>query len=181
MTGKQRAFVDAYTGVANFNATEAARIAGYANPSELGYRTKNDPEVAEEIEQRVTANAMAANEVLSRYGDQARGIGKYIEALNKNKATINVEAMLEDGMGHLIKGVKYTDAGQCIIEVYDAQTALGQIGRAHKLFTDKTESNLNESDRTAIDTLNSKLSRLAQEREAAGVPEQPDAAGSEST
>lgn len=49
LTGKQHAFVAAYIGDARGNATEAARIAGYAKPAEQGYENLRKPHIADAV------------------------------------------------------------------------------------------------------------------------------------
>lgn len=52
MTEKQRRFVEAYMGDAAGNATEAARLAGYAHPNTQGPRLLVNVGIARELEQR---------------------------------------------------------------------------------------------------------------------------------
>lgn len=53
LTAKQLAFINAYMGEANGNATEAARLAGYKGSDEtlavVGYENLRKPNIAEEI------------------------------------------------------------------------------------------------------------------------------------
>lgn len=50
LTPKRQAFVDAYTGPAQGNATEAARMAGYAKPGQEGHRLLKNAEVAAAVQ-----------------------------------------------------------------------------------------------------------------------------------
>lgn len=50
LTGKQYAFVAAYLGDARFNATEAARRAGYATPMQEGWRLLRKAEIQAAIQ-----------------------------------------------------------------------------------------------------------------------------------
>jgi len=59
LTPKRQRFVDAYTGEAMGNATEAARIAGYAHPGEEGYRLLKNARVQAEV-QRLSQPAKQA-------------------------------------------------------------------------------------------------------------------------
>lgn len=143
LTHKQLQFIDFYLGISNGNATDAARRAGYeGNDNVLGV-TGNDnlrnPKITEEISRRYKERCMGSEEVLTRLAAQARGPGAYMRALDGERAYVDIDSLLKDGNGHLIKGVKYTDKGQCIVEFHDSQAALVHIGRHHKLFTDKTE------------------------------------------
>jgi len=49
LKGKRALFVDAYLGSAQFNASEAARIAGYANPANEGWRLRRNEDISEAI------------------------------------------------------------------------------------------------------------------------------------
>jgi hypothetical protein len=71
LTTKQRAFVEAY--LANgFNATKAARDAGYKSPHPEGSRLLQNATVAAAVRARLTAAAMAADEVLARIAQIGR-------------------------------------------------------------------------------------------------------------
>lgn len=174
LTLKQQKFINYYLGEANGNATKAAEKAGYAVPMQQGYENLRKPEIHEEISRRYAENAMPADEVLSRLGDQARGAGEFIRHLDGKRPYVDTEAMIRAGKGHLIKGIKYTNKGQVIVELHDAQNALINIGRHHKLFTDRLEGEMNLNLDDARETLNSKLAGIAARSGAPGVPEQSE-------
>lgn len=151
MTGKlnekQKLFVNAYF-VNNGNATRAAEQAGYQSPNVAGSRLKSEPIVAAEIKRRLDENAMPANEVLARLADMARAtiedfvdLGKhdpgYPQAL-QGKWSLDLHKAKEAGKLPLIKSIKSGEFGPEIV-LHDAQSALVQLGRYHKLFTDKVE------------------------------------------
>jgi phage terminase small subunit len=134
LTNKQRVFIEEY--LATWNATEAARRAGYAYPNVEGSRLLVNDSIAAEIEARIAEKVMSANEVLVRLAEQARAEqNRYL-----TPEGINLEALLRDGKGHLVKGIKETKYGQ-EIEFYDAQAALVHIGKHHGIFTDKVDVN----------------------------------------
>jgi hypothetical protein len=96
---------------------------------------------------------MSADEVLLRLAEQARGEhGKYL----RPDGAVDFNAVIADGKGHLIKGIKETKYG-LDIEFYDAQTALVHIGKYHGLFTDKLDVSLHDIDRE----IERELARLA--------------------
>lgn len=153
LSAQQQLFIEEY--LRTFNATAAYRTA-YPNVKRTtaasnGYRLlRENPEVDEMVQQRLTETAMSANEVLMRLAEQARGdIGEYI-VKDGGSLTIDIESAKEAKRTHLIKKLTqrhfvrttddYRDEETTItIEMYDAQAALVQIGRYHKLFTDKAE------------------------------------------
>jgi hypothetical protein len=66
LTLKQRLFVEAYLGKAAGNATQAARMAGYAEHEVTGCRLLRNAKVRELVEKRVSQVAMEANRVLAK-------------------------------------------------------------------------------------------------------------------
>jgi phage terminase small subunit len=82
VTGKQRAFVTAYVGEANFNATGAAKLAGYRATSEhsfesIGSENLQRPAIKEAIDlhfQKISP--VSAEECLTELASLARGSSK---------------------------------------------------------------------------------------------------------
>lgn len=114
LTGKQNAFVVAYL-KNGFNATQAARTAGYkGNDNTLavvGCENLRKPKIQERIAAYFEEKGMAANEVLFRLTLMARG------DLQTRKSDT------KDGpMNH-----------------YDAIKALELLGKYHRLFVDRVE------------------------------------------
>lgn len=73
LTDKQRAFIDHYF-ACGFNATEAAKRAGYSKDTAYsqGQRLLKNVEVKAEISRRFTEQAMAPDETIARIGEVAR-------------------------------------------------------------------------------------------------------------
>lgn len=135
LTDKQRMFVYAY--LECWNATEAARRAGYADPEQAGYENKKKQEIQAEIDCRMSEKAMKADEVLARLADHARGsIGAFVHTDGDGKP--DGFSLAGDRPLHLIKKVSVTDKGWSF-EMYDAQAALNLVGKHLKLFTDVSE------------------------------------------
>jgi len=139
LSAKRRVFVEHY--LCSWNATRAAKEAGYSERTAhvQGCRLLSNANVQEHIKARLAAKVMGTDEVLSRLAEQARA--EYADYLHEN-GVLDLEKMLKDGKGHLIKGTKWDSKGNLVVEFYDAQTALVQIGRAHGMFTDKQEHKL---------------------------------------
>ena len=131
LTNKQKVFVEEY--LKDFNATRAALKAGYSEKTaySIGWENLRKPEIKTEIEKRLADRTLTADEVLVRLGEQARA--DYSAYLTPRG--VDLEGLLAAGKGHLIKSIKETKYGR-VIEFYDAQAALVQIGRHHQLFTD---------------------------------------------
>ena len=139
LTNKQRAFVLEY--LVDFNATQAAIRAGYSpkfahtNASKLLQNTAISAKIDEEFEKRT----MSANEVLSRMTDIARSSAEdYLTIDEYGHTSIDLPRMKADGKLHLVK--KYRVTKQSVeVELYDAQSALVQMGKQHGLFADKSK------------------------------------------
>lgn len=143
LTAKQQAFVTEY--LACWNASEAARRAGYSEASArvTGHRLLTDANISEEIQRRVSEKAMTADEVLIRLAEQARGtMDDFLTARDGiKKPYIDFEKARNAGKIGLVKKFKYGKDGEIEFELYDAQAALVQLGKVHKLFTDRQEVN----------------------------------------
>lgn len=139
LTKLQEAFIDAYLGKANFNATEAARLAKYKGNgrtlASVGWENLRKPEIAEEIKKRLQNKAMGSDETLVRLGEHARA--DYKPYLNKD-GEVDMKSLLDDDKGHLIKGIKKTKYGNQV-EFYSSQSALALIAKHHGLLVDKVE------------------------------------------
>lgn len=135
LSAKRRAFIEQY--LRDFNAKQAAIRAGYSPRSApvTAHRIMAHPEVQEAIKARLAELKMGTDEVLLRLTEQARA--EYAKYLG-DEGTVDLVRMLADGKGHLIKGTKWDRRGNLVVEFYDAQSALVQIGRAHGMFIDKT-------------------------------------------
>ncbi len=134
LTKKRRVFIEEY--IRCWNATEAARRAGYAHPGQQGHSLLKIIEITDLIQERIREKAMAADEVLLRLGEQARA--EHTEYLLPD-GTVDLQRLLADGKGHLVKSTKWDRQGNLVVEWHDAQSALVHIGKAHKLFTERHE------------------------------------------
>lgn len=140
LTGKQRAFIEAY--LTHFNATQAAKDAGYQTEDEntfaaIGYENLRKPQIREAIDQRLAERAMTANEVLWRLAEQARA--NMADFVNEFGG-VNWQAVQEQG--HLVKKTAKTEGEKSTserIELYDAQSALDKLARTHNLYKDQSQ------------------------------------------
>ena len=137
MTTKERVWLAEY--LICWNATEAARRAGYKYPNVLGPQKLK--KFADKIEEQVKVKVMSADETLLRLSQLARC--EYAEYLQADGG-VDLKRMLADGKGHLIKKLRYDSNNNLTIEFYDAQQALVTIARCHGLF----EDNVNIKDKS---------------------------------
>lgn len=158
LNDKRRIFVEEY--LATWNASEAARRAGYAHPGSEGHRLLKIAEISEEISRRVAEKTLTADEVLVRLGEHARGsMGDFAKVNGRGQPYFDLQAAQQANKLHLIKKLKtktrtinieqddeeegntdkdqqYGYATEVTIEfeLYDAQAALVHIGKHHGLF-----------------------------------------------
>lgn len=144
LTTKQRLFVEAY--LADPNATAAARKAGYKGNQntlkQVGAENLAKPYIAALVEKRVASAAMTADEVLRRLTEHARA--SLFDVVDAD-GVFDLDAARKAGKDHLLKKFKvnYTKEGMSReYEIHDPQAALVHLGRYHKLFTDKTETDM---------------------------------------
>ena len=133
LTRKRRVFIEEY--LRSWNATQAAKVAGYAHPGSQGCNLLKIMSIREAIDARIAELQMSADEVLTRLAEQARGDhAAYINA----KGEVDLARMIADGKAHLIKGTRPTRYG-LVVEFYDGQAALALLGKAKRLFVEKVE------------------------------------------
>lgn len=154
LTFKQQKFVDAYVGEANGNASKAARMAGYAAPYANAHRLMEIDGIREAISEFYRQNAMPAEEVVSRLTDHAKGsLAPFLAESPDGEVYIDLATDEAREHLHLLKKAKTKrrkygrgdddfEVIETEIELHDPQAALVQLGRHHKLFTDKTEQEL---------------------------------------
>jgi phage terminase small subunit len=133
LTKKRKVFIEEY--LKCWNGAEAARRAGYKFPRRQASYLLTILDIQEEIERRIAEKVMSADECLIRLAEQARCI--YAEYIDK-EGKIDLAKIKADGKMHLIAGTKETKYG-LQVQFYDGQSALIQIGKHHKLFTDSLE------------------------------------------
>jgi phage terminase small subunit len=175
LTYKQRLFVDAYLGQANGNATEAARIAGYAWPEKVAHRLVGKSGIRAKISQRVACATLSANEVLARVAEHATAdIGEYIEIDDTGDRTVNLERARRRDKLRNIRKIKQGEHG-VEIKLKDSFPALVQLGKFHGLW-DREPTDANELAQAIKANLREKAKERLQRR--AG---KPDASGPGST
>ena len=135
LTRKQRAWLEEY--LRSWNATEAARRAGYATPRQAGAKLVSKAVIQESIQTRLAEMKMSTDEVLTRLAQQARA--EYADYLQPD-GTVDLALMLADGKGHLVKGTKWDNrSGKLTVEFYDAQAALVHLGKHLGIFKETQE------------------------------------------
>lgn len=132
ITDKQQAWLDAYLGVDLFNATAAARRAGYSKPKASGADNLAKPYLRLKIEERLDELAMSSAEVLARLAEHGRA--SVADFLLPGSLELDPEAV--HAKGHLIKELWFTAEGPRL-KLHDQQKALDTLARVWKLVRDK--------------------------------------------
>lgn len=120
LTNKQRVFIDAYCSVSKFNATDAARRAGYKHPHVQGAQnlSKLSGQIADrmqKLKEKSGASIMSQQEVAQRLSRFADG-------------SIKIQQLANNG--------KLVDAP---VSPKDQLKALELLGKSYGMFTDKKE------------------------------------------
>lgn len=108
-----------------FNATEAARRAGYKWPNKVGAQKKE--KFAEQIAAEIKERVMSADEAAIRMAKIATfDISDYLVKEGK-LVGLDLDKLKKDGHGWFIKGLKHDGKGRPVYEVMDKQRALEKI------------------------------------------------------
>ena len=137
LTDKQQAFVEHY--LACWNATEAARRAGYSDPNRNAHRLMVNNGIQAVIQERLKAHQMSADEVLQRLATIARGEMTDFVTADGGPVQLDLRKAAQAGKLGLLKSFKRDARGTVTIELHDPVRALELIGKHHALFTEKTE------------------------------------------
>jgi phage terminase small subunit len=153
LINKHQVFVSEY--LKCFNGSEAARRAGYTGSDGAISKTAHDllkrEDIAAEVRQRLDIHVMTADEVLVHLADQARSDIADFLVVDGENVNVDLAKAVEAKKTGLIKRLKQTRTvrtgkdGETIetsvidVELYDRQQALIQIGKVHKLFTERQE------------------------------------------
>jgi phage terminase small subunit len=152
LTDRQRAFADFYVQI--FDATKAARLAGYKDNEYLhthASKMLQNATIRAMVEARLRHYQMSAEEVLARLSAHARGdLSPFLDSsgafdLTTDQAKANMflvkKTKVRQRRGVGKNGNDEWEEIESEIELHDPQAALVHLGRYHKLFTDKIETN----------------------------------------
>lgn len=143
LNDKQELFINEY--LKCFNATRAAIAAGYKETSarDAGSRLLTNTDIHARVQERLAEAAMTANEVLFHLTEIARGDMDNLVDTNGNPDIVSARA---NNKTRLIKKIRSrsitteeSDINETEIETHDRIKALELLGKAHRLFVDKTE------------------------------------------
>lgn len=149
LTDKQQAFINEY--LKCWNATQAAINAGYSENSAraIGAENLSKPDVAAEIQARISEHVMSANESLVAMSQIARAdISEYIDVRN-GVPIIDFDKAKENGTLNLVKKISY-GKGTISFELYDRQRAIETFMKHYGLLSERLQIDVN----VVIETVN---------------------------
>jgi phage terminase small subunit len=136
LTDKQKVFIEKY--LECWNASEAARQAGYKNPQYSGYENLTKPYIQERIQQRLLGFIMDADEAMSRLSEQGRSdMAVFLDCIGEG-GQLDLTKVKKSGKAHLIKSISWTRYGPRL-ELYDAQRALELVLKVHGRFKETVD------------------------------------------
>lgn len=127
LTAKQRRFCDEY--LIDLNATQAAIRAGYSKKTakQIGQENLTKPDLAEYIEKRM------AEKEASLIADQNE-VMRYLTSVMRGESV--AEIVVTEGLGEGVSVAKRFEKGP---DEYQRLKAAELLGKAHMLFTDKIQ------------------------------------------
>ena len=135
LTEKERLFVEHYLTDCNMNGGKSAVKAGYSSHSryEIAYELLRKPQIANYIKEYLEQHSLGKQELLKRLSDVAKNVGSEYVLLD---GSIDLEPLLSDGYGHLIKEVRRYKNGKVRVLFHDSAKALDSLARIYKLIDD---------------------------------------------
>jgi phage terminase small subunit len=147
LSNKQLAFVEHY--LQCWNATEAARLAGYSEKTAYsqGPRLLKNVEVASRVRARIDELKMSADELMVRLSDQARGtMADFVEVTEDGEWKPDLNKAVEQNKLHLIKKLKKTvrtfgpiSETTIEFELYDAESAKVHLAKMMGIYKTTVE------------------------------------------
>jgi phage terminase small subunit len=148
LTDKQQAFCREY--LVDWNATQAAMRAGYSQRTAyaIGAENLRKPQIRARIKELAESSQISPEEIIARLADQARGAwSDFIVADDDGKPTLDIEAMKQAGLLHLITSFTVSHQGAVTYRFPDPQKALELLGKAQGVLTDRQKVDLDMSER----------------------------------
>ena len=127
VSSKERIWLEEY--LKCWNASEAARRAGYRWPKNIGSRKL--AKFAPEIKARLAKQVMSADEALARMAELARG--GWTEYITLDGG-LDIARMVSDDKAYLIAEIRDTIQSGRVYKFPNMQRALEKIGDQHGLF-----------------------------------------------
>ena len=159
-THKQKLFIKYY--VDTLNASKSAILAGYA-VRESGYENLTNPLIRAEIDRKLKEKHMTPDEIKVRINEIASAdLSEYVKfdrgpSGEEKTPYIDIEQLIADGKGYLIKGIKKTVAGT-VVEFDDRLRAIEMIAKIEMMFSENKPQDINVN--VQVDGLENLLSKV---------------------
>jgi phage terminase small subunit len=152
LTPKEKRFVEAYCGRARFNATKAAREAGYSptNAGRYGSRLARRPRVKRAIVKRLERMAITDAEIEARMAEFARGsVAPFLSVDSEGETVVSLSTRTAQRALHLVRKVKARkqirkdrDGSEIVdrtidLELHDAKDATAQLARMRGMYSER--------------------------------------------
>jgi phage terminase small subunit len=121
LTSHQQRFILFYVGVSRFNATDAARRAGYKDPELEGWRLRQNEVIRARIDERLNAEALTSTEILGELRTTALAPTEHFMQMVKPEYT--------DENGYMHEAIIRLDYGA-------KMKALELLGKNKKIFVE---------------------------------------------
>ncbi len=150
LMGREAAFVLYYVGLANGNATEAAKRAGYADPKNraslqvAGSLLLNRPKIKAAILRQYDELAASSAEIIKRITDDARMSITPLLEFGTQGVKVRLTPEIMEQFGTLIKEIESDPETGYItkLKLNDSQAARRDLAKIHKLYTTDTTVNV---------------------------------------
>jgi len=137
LTPKRLRFVEAFCGRAQGNASEAARIAGYKDPGQEGWRLLQNVGIQAAVEKRIARalKRLSVDSIVQRLEDHIEtDMAAYIEQVDKCEhcgryaPRFDLDALKEAGLGHLLQEIRLNQkTGEVTIKLQSVQRAADMV------------------------------------------------------
>ena len=147
LTKKRELFVYHYVGECYYNATAAARKAGYKHPKEEGSRLLAIASVKAAIKELMEENGLSRERVAADIAKLALSsdISHFLSWGKDGDVKLDLQAAYEAGHMDAVKKIKVDEQGRVTdIELHDKTALLRDLGRAHGMF--KSVSKIDDGD-----------------------------------
>ena len=136
---KERLFVHYFLGEANQNATEAARLAGYAHPRQLGSRLLAKVGIRAAVDAKVETVGMTAKEVLTRLAAMATADPMEFFVVNGfGVPRIDLRKAQGKGRTFLIRSLECRADGSIKLTLHNSQDALDKLAKILGMYQAET-------------------------------------------
>ena len=137
MTPRRLRFVENYTGKAMGNATLAAKLAGYKDGAQEGWRLLQKKEIQVAVEKRMARalKRMGVDDLVKVLEDHASAnLASYIEQKDhceecgRYAPSFNLDALNADGLGHLLQEIRLNQkTGETTIKFQPVGPAIDKL------------------------------------------------------